>query len=225
MIIKIGHRGAMGYEPENTLISFQKAINLKVDMIEFDVHLCKTGKVVVIHDDKVNRTTDGNGYVSEKSLKELRELNINKNQKIPTLQETLDLIDKKVKVNIELKGKNTAKPVFQIIKKYVNEKGWFYGDFFISSFDLGELTHFYKLIPEAKLGYIIKKPTNLTQLLQNIKLYSVNISVKHLTKDLVNELHKKGIKVFVWTVNDKKEIKRIKSLKVDGIISDYPDRI
>ena len=68
MVSKIGHRGAMGYEPENTLLSFKKAIELNVDMIELDVHVCKTGEVVVIHDDKVDRTTNGKGFVLKKTM-------------------------------------------------------------------------------------------------------------------------------------------------------------
>src|SRR6056297_2287931 len=105
MVLKIGHRGAMGYEPENTLRSFKKAIELNVDMVELDVYVCSSGELVVIHDDKVDKTTNGKGYVSEKSFDELRKLDAGMGEKIPTLQEVLDLIDKRAKVNIELKGK------------------------------------------------------------------------------------------------------------------------
>jgi glycerophosphoryl diester phosphodiesterase len=74
MLTKIGHRGACGYAPENTLLSFQKAIELNVDMVELDVYVCKTGELVVIHDEKVDRTTNGHGYVMEKTFEELRSL-------------------------------------------------------------------------------------------------------------------------------------------------------
>ena len=116
-MIRIGHRGAMGYEPENTLRSFKKALALKVDMIEFDVYVCKTGEVVVIHDDKVDRTTNGKGYVVQKTLQELTSLDAGKGEKIPLLEEALDCINKKVQVNIELKGEGTAEPVYKIIQK------------------------------------------------------------------------------------------------------------
>jgi glycerophosphoryl diester phosphodiesterase len=72
MFLKIGHRGAAGHAPENTLLSFQKAMDLGVDMIELDVYVCKTGELVVIHDEKVDRTTNGTGYVREKTLDELK---------------------------------------------------------------------------------------------------------------------------------------------------------
>ena len=119
-IIKVGHRGAMGYEPENTLRSFKKALELGVDMIEFDVYVCKSGELVVIQDDTLERTTNGKGLVIEKTLAELKELDAGKEEKIPTLEEIMDLADKKVKINVELKGNNTAEPVSDMIENYEN---------------------------------------------------------------------------------------------------------
>jgi len=124
MFLKIGHRGAKGLEPENTLRSFSKAIDFKVDMIELDVRLTKDKKVVVIHGDKLDRTTNGRGRVKEKDLEEIKKLSAGKGERIPTLEETLDLIDKRVKVNIELKGKKIAESVSKIIDKYVKNKKW-----------------------------------------------------------------------------------------------------
>jgi len=102
-MLKIGHRGAKGYEPENTLRSFQKALELNVDAVELDVRRTKDGAIVVIHDAEVDRTTNGKGLVSELTLKEIKELDIEKGEKIPTLEEALDFLDKKVKIFIELK--------------------------------------------------------------------------------------------------------------------------
>ena len=99
MVTKIGHRGAMGYAPENTLKSFKKALELNVDAIELDVYICKSGELVVIHDDKVNRTTNGKGYVAEKTFKELRALDAGEKEKIPELKEVFDLVNKKVNIN------------------------------------------------------------------------------------------------------------------------------
>ena len=89
MITKIGHRGAMGYEPENTLKSFKKALEFDIDAVELDVYVCKSGELVVIHDDKVDRTTNGKGYVIEKTFDELRELDAGQNEKISTSIERL----------------------------------------------------------------------------------------------------------------------------------------
>lgn len=226
MVLRIGHRGAMGYEPENTLRSFKKAIELNVDMVELDVYVCNTGELVVIHDDKVDRTTNGKGYVFEKSFQELRKLDAGKGEKIPSLQEVLDLIDKKVKVNIELKGEKTAKPVLEVIEKYVHEKGWSYENFFISSFNHYELREFNKLNPKVKIGALITGiPIDFAKFAEKVNAYSANISGEFINKEFVQDAHKRGMKVFVWTVNDADDIERIKQLNVDGIFSNFPDRI
>ncbi|MBA6363297.1 glycerophosphodiester phosphodiesterase, partial [Colwellia sp. BRX8-8] len=109
----------MGHEPENTLRSFKKALALNVDAIELDVYVCKTGELVVIHDDKVDRTTNGIGYTEDKTFVELRQLDAGKGELIPTLEEVLDLVDKSVIVNIELKGRSTAIATYQVIDKYI----------------------------------------------------------------------------------------------------------
>src|SRR5690242_11883524 len=92
----IGHRGASGYEPENTLASFKEALALGVDMIELDVYVIKTGELVVMHDSTVNRTTNGTGRVEALSLKELRQLDAGAGEKVPLLSEVLDLVNKAV---------------------------------------------------------------------------------------------------------------------------------
>jgi len=226
MMLKIGHRGAMGYEPENTLSSFKKAIKLNVDMIELDVYVCDTGELVVIHDNKVNRTTNGKGYVLDKSFKELRKLDAGKKQKIPILEEVLDLIDKRIKINIELIGVGTAKPVFEIIEKFVNEKGWSYEDFLISSFNHYELQEFNRLNPKIKIGALIMGiPIDFAKFAEKINAYSVNLSIEFINKEFVKDAHKRGMKVFVWTVDDIDDIERMRQLNVDGIFSNFPDRI
>ena len=134
-MLRIGHRGACGYEPENTLRSFNHAIQLGVDIVELDVHICQSGEIMVIHDIKVDRTTNGTGFVGDKTLDELKTLDAGKGEQIPTLQEVLDQINRRVKVNIELKGNSTAKPVLKLLEKYIKEAGWSYNDFLISSFN------------------------------------------------------------------------------------------
>ena len=154
-MLKIGHRGAMGHEPENTLCSFQKALELGVDMIELDVYVLKTGELVVIHDDKVDRTTNGHGYVIDKSFKEIRSLDAGQGEKIPTLNEVFGLVDKKVPINVELKGEGTAIPVAKLIEQYINDKGWTEEHFLVSSFDHPELKKFKELKPNIRIGALI----------------------------------------------------------------------
>jgi len=226
-MIKIGHRGACGYQPENTLKSFQKALEFKVDMIEFDVQTCKTGELVVIHDAKINRTTNGKGYVKNLTLSELKSLEAGLGEKIPTLEEVLDLIDKKVRVNIELKGVGTAKPVVKLIKRYVKENGWTADHFLISSFNHQELLEFHQLLPAVKIGVLFKKiPNDFTEFSRlNLKAFSVNLSLDYINQKFVNAAQRKGLKVFVYTVNEYNDIERVKNLGVDGIFSNFPDRL
>lgn len=226
MFLKIGHRGAKGLEPENTLRSFSKAIDLGVDMIEFDVRLTKDKKVVVIHDDKLDRTTNGKGLVKEKDLKEIKKLSAGKKERIPTLEETLDLVAKRVKVNIELKGEKTAKPVSKIIDKYLKNKKWPLGYFFVSSFNYQELEDFKKFQPKVKLGIIAEnKETDFLKAAKQLRAFSINLPMELINKKLVKNLHGKGFKIFVWTVNKKSDIIEMKLLEIDGIISDYPNRL
>ncbi len=225
-MIKIGHRGACGYEPENTLRSFAKAITLGVDIIELDVHVCKSGEVVVIHYDKVDYTTNGNGYVYEKTLDELQSLDAGQGEIIPTLEEVLNLIDRQVKVNIELKKPDTVQSVAHIIERYVHKKGWSYDDFLVSSFNHYALQQFHALLPQVDIGaLLIGIPIGFADFAQKVNASIVVVAFHFINQDFVDDAHNREMKVFVFTVNDKDDIQRIKALGVDGIISDYPDRL
>lgn len=222
----IAHRGASGYEPENTLASFKKALSLGVDGIELDVYALQDGTVVVIHDETVDRTTDGSGNVIDKSLAEIKKLDAGDGEKIPTLSEVLDLINRKVCVHIELKGENTAKPVSSIIKEYVSKKNWKYSDFFVSSFDHNELKSFKNLLPQVGIGaLIIGVIKKLDSYKNDMDAESVNIWFHLARKSDIKKAHDIGLKVLVYTVNSKKDIEKMKLYGVDGIITNYPDRV
>ncbi len=226
MVLKIGHRGAAGYEPENTLLSFKKALELNVDLVELDVQICKSGELMVIHDLKVDRTTNGTGYVCEKTFDELRPLDAGKNQAIPTLQEVLELIDKKVRVNIEIKNKGAPGPVFNVIKGYVQRKGWSWDDFLVSSFNHYELQEFSLLGAQIKTGAIIAGiPIGYADCASKLKSHSLHSSKEFINQDLVDDAHKRGLKVYVYTLNEPEDIQKIKLLGIDGIFSNFPDRI
>lgn len=224
--IRIGHRGACGYEPENTLRSFEKAIELGVDMIELDVYQCASHELVVMHDNDVNRTTNGHGPVESKTLAQLKLLDAGKGEKIPTLQEVFDLVNRRVKIDIELKGSHTAQATADLIYCYVNSKGWHFDDFYVSSFDHQELMCFHAACPRVKIGGLYEdsdKP--LAAFKRNYKkFYAIGIAKNSLTQEYIDRAHKKGLKIFVYTVNDADEIKKMKAMGVDGIFSNYPDR-
>ncbi len=225
-IIKVGHRGASGYEPENTLLAFKKAIEIGADMIELDVRRCKSGELVVIHDETVNRTTNGKGEVSEKTLTELKGLEMEKGERIATLEEVLDFLDKKIKVNIELKDKDIAMQARAVIEQYIEENGWTYEDLLVSSFHHEELMQFKLADPEIRIGVLTEiVPPRFLKFAEEIKAYSVNVPINRIRIGFVEDAHKRGLKVFVYAANDSPEIKKAKEIGADYICSNFPDRI
>ncbi len=225
-LLIIGHRGAKGHAPENTLISFQKALDLGVDGMELDVHLSADNQIMVIHDETVNRTTNGDGFVNQLSLQELKSLQIADEHQIPTLAEVLDLVDRKIFINIELKGKHTAKPVLTLIEKYIATKNWRYESFLISSFDWNALQEMHLLNPKIALGVLTETDVDLAiGFAQFIKAKSIHPYFHLLDKENTMLMQQKGFQVFPWTVNEPEDIQKIKSYTVNGIITDFPDRI
>ena len=225
-MLKIGHRGAKGHKAENTLIGFQKAIDLHVNHIELDVHLSADDELMVIHDETIDRTTNGLGFVRQFSLPELKRFSIEKEYHIPTLSEVLELIDQKCAINIELKSFETADKVVTLIEKYVHEKKWNYNQFLVSSFNWNTLKEVALLNPAIPIGVITDTDLDLALAFAKfIQAKSIHPYFHLLTKDNTAQLQQEGFQVFPWTVNEMEDIKKIKTYNVDGIISDYPDRL
>lgn len=225
-ILKIGHRGAKGYEPENTLISFQKALDMHIDGIELDVHLSLDGEIIVIHNETIDRTTNGKGFVNKLSLQELKAFRIENEHEIPTLAEVFDLVRRRCFINIELKGKGTAKPVVELIAHYISEKNWNYTDFLVSSFDWKMLEEVQLLNPKIRIGVLTEEAVeDALAFAKKIKAFSLHPDYSLLSKENVALMQENGFEVYPWTVNSKEDIQKIKSFNVNGIISDFPDRI
>ena len=225
-ILKIGHRGAKGYVAENTLESIQKALDLGVDGIEIDVHVCQTGELVVFHDFTLERLTDSTGEIAMKSLEELKALKINGQYRIPTLLEVLDLIDKKCFLNIELKGDRTAFKTCKSIQLYIETKGWEFEDFIVSSFNHDELQTVFNINKNIPLAVLAETDIDeATNFAETIKAKAINPNYLLLNKSIVKKLQDLGYKVNTWTVNDVDAVALLKTYGVDGIISDFPDRL
>lgn len=225
-LLKIGHRGAKGYVTENTLASIQKAMDLGVDGIEIDIHRCKTGELVVFHDFTLDRLSNGQGDITNFTLSELKALKLKGAYKIPTLVEVLDLVDNKCLLNIELKGIDTVDGVAKIIEAYVNNKSWTYKNILVSSFQHNLLATLRERNQEVPLG--ILTDTNLKEAIdvaKELKARAIHPDFNMLTKEDVAQIKAEGYKVYTWTVNEYKDIERMVHYKVDGIISDFPDRI
>ena len=223
--IRVGHRGAKGYAPENTLKSFQKAIELGVDMVELDVHTCKTGELIVMHDSTVDRTTNGSGHIANLTFDELRSLDAGEGEKIPTVEEVLNLVNKKIRINIEIKSPGIAASLSELIYDYVKNYGWKYEQFLVSSFNINELKIIHNINQNIRTGVNLGFAIDYTNLDKDLKFWSVSLNKKFASKLYIDGAHAIGWKVFVWTVNEKDEIDDLKALEVDGIISDFPDRI
>lgn len=225
-ILKIGHRGAKAHIAENTLESIQKALDFKVDAVEIDVHRCLSGELVVFHDFTLDRTTNGTGEVAEKNLKELKILKVEKQYRIPLLTEVLDLIQGKCRINIELKGSNTAAETVRIIEEYIATGNWDYQDFIVSSFQETELFQVKKLNPKIPVGVLSKASmTEAIELAKKLQAYAVHPSLGIITQKNTREAQNAGFKVNVWTVNETEDISRMKNFGVDGIFSDFPERL
>lgn len=226
LMLKIAHRGAKAYEPENTLQAFQKALDLHSDGIELDVHLSADGHIIVMHDETIDKMTNGKGAINTFTLAELKSFVIADKHQIPTLEEVFDLVDQKCFINVELKNADTSKQVVSLIEKYINEKGWNYEHFIISSFDWNALKEVKNLNPNIPIGVLTEETldTALT-FAESIQAYAIHPDFQLLNKENVQQIQKKGFLVLPWTVNSEEDIRNVKSYNVNGIISDNPDKI
>lgn len=225
-ILIIGHRGAMGYETENTLASIEKALELGVDMIEVDVFQIQSGEIAVFHDERVERLTNGAGSIEEYNYFDMKRLTLDGGHKIPILQDVLKLVDHKVPMNIELKGKGTAGNIHKIISFYTEKRGWEPGQFLISSFDWDELREYRKLAPTGRIAVLTEgDPLEALEVAAELKAEAINPHYTQLNAENVAKIHEAGYKVFTWTVNDPAEFQRLVSIGVDGVFSDFPDRM
>lgn len=225
-VLKIGHRGAKGHIAENTLPSFEKAIALGAEAVEFDVHVCATGELVVIHDFTVDRTTNGSGEVHTMSLDELKSLAVEGEYTIPTLEEVMELLGPDFIMNIEMKGRHTAQPLAALLQRYVAEKGYRYENIIVSSFQYEELKMMSAFNPDVHLGVLTQ--ASVAQAWDwatefNAKALHPHFSL--LTETNVERAREAGFKINTWTVNEPDDIARMKMYGVDGIISDYPERL
>lgn len=218
-MILTGHRGAAKLEPENTLLSMRKAIDLGVDQIEIDVHLTRDQHLVVIHDTTVDRTTDGEGAIADFTLAAVKQLDASKGERIPTLQEVIDLVRGKVVLQIELKGPGTTAPVIEAIKQNSIEN-----EILLTSFVHDRLREARQLNPNLKLGALwAEPPPDACE--QAIDMGAEAIHIQHLNIDsqLVQKAHAHGLKIRAWNPDTVEEIQRVIDLGVDAIGSNRPD--
>jgi len=222
----IGHRGAMGHETENTEASVKKALELGVDMIEIDVFNVSSGETVVFHDETLDRLSNAGGKIEEWNYFDLRKVRLDGGHRIPLLQDVLKLIDHKVRLNIELKGAGTTNRVNFITNYYIENRGWKLSDFIISSFRWDELRAMRKLNPEIPIAILTEEdPADAIAIAKELNAEAINPNFEMLNRENNAAIKEAGFKIYTWTVNEPEDILQMKRFGVDGIITNFPERL
>ncbi len=220
-MIRIGHRGAAGYVLENTLDSIEKAIELGVDYVEIDLRLTRDGHVVVLHDATVDRTTRGHGRLKDLTLAQVKRLKTKDGQHVPTLEDVLKLTDGRVGLMLELKVRGLAKRVTEIV-----ERSGFSSPMIYASFNHKELALIRQILPKATILALFEKgPIRAKTLVATLHPTHVGIRWERITKRSLNASQAAGLHVFVYTVNDADDIRRMNAMGVDGTVSDWPGQL
>lgn len=221
-ILRIGHRGAAGYAPENTLAGIWKARSLCIDMVEVDVRMTSDGRLVLLHDETMDRTTNTTGWLRQLSLEQVRQLNAGNSERIPTLEEALEAAGNTLGMVLELKEAGIGMDAVSVVRRSRFEETVIY-----ASFLYDELTRVRSADPTAAVMLLLGEPLHTTSLEGAVTLRAshVGFSYPTLTPELVKTCHEAGFVVCAYTVNDPPAIRHVRDLRVDGIISDFPDRI
>ena len=233
MVLKIAHRGFSSISPENSIESFKKAASLGIDMVEFDVHQTKDGHIVVMHDENLYRTIKRKGRIKDLKLEEIRKFHLMNGEPVPTLKEVIKVVKDKCGLNTDIKSQEITNKILAIIKEEKIENKVILSSFYSNVIKLikkkepGIKTCF--LVADKKIKIIILYlfrpvlPYLFVSIAKKIKTDSMGLHYKLVTDKIIQSLHKNNIKIGVWTVNTKKDFKKMQLLGVDAIISDYPD--
>jgi glycerophosphoryl diester phosphodiesterase len=240
----IAHRGASGSAPENTLSAFKKALEIGVDYVELDIHLSKDGEIMVIHDPTLERTTNGTGAVQDKTLAELQQLDAGswygdafKNEPLPTLRQVLELVNGRAKVLIEIKGPpkeglyaGIEQKTLDLIKEF-NAYSWcemqsFHPEVVENWLAIDSQVTVYQLIVGAMAGISYDDQVRWGNGSgSGARVAGINPSKKFARAKYIKKLHKAGYVCFVWTVNETEDMQTLMRKGVDGIITNYPEKL
>ena len=213
----IGHRGAAALEPENTLLSIERAMDIGVDAVEIDVHLSKDNELVVMHDATVDRTTNGTGPVSGYTVQEIKRLDAGKGEAIPTLQKVIDFIDRRVMLVIELKEEGTERPVVDlIIQNNLFDKAC------VISFWHRLVKTVKEMDSRIKTGVLLVGSPVDTCIATQASADALVMKYTFVDREFVKIVHKKGLKVFIWNIDDQDLLKPYVDMGVDAIGSNDP---
>lgn len=228
----VAHRGFSMAAPENTMPSFQKAIEAGANMLEMDVMLTGDNHVIVFHDFSVGRTTNGTGLVKKLNLSHIRSLDAGMwfshkyvSEQVPLLDEVLELARGKVRLNVEMKHRrrNGAAALVDRCLKIV-DRHRMNDDVLFSSFNLEALRHLHDRSPHLRIAPLYRHNLNPTRRSFPLRYGAQGVVLNHLflNRATVDQFHRLGIHVFVYTVNNLRRIEKMFRIGVDGIVSDNP---
>jgi glycerophosphoryl diester phosphodiesterase len=235
-VLVTAHRGLSGEAPENTLPAFKKAIEVGSDMIELDVRFSKDGQMVVIHDDTLDRTTNGRGKVSDYTLKELKQLDAGSwfapqfsGEQIPTLKEVLELARGKILINIEIKDDSPGQyKITDLADRALQEvkKAGMAGRVIFSSFYPSSLQRIGESDPRIGVALLYHRDWNSLREVVGDRFFLVlNLRHSFLTREKIRRIHQEGMKVNTYTVNSEEEMEKFIGWGIDGIITNHPDKL
>jgi glycerophosphoryl diester phosphodiesterase len=226
-VLNIAHRGASGRFPENTLNAFGAAIDVGAQMCELDVQITSDGAVGEIHDETVDRTTDGRGVVRAMTLDELKRLDAGARygseftgERIPTLDEVLAMTDGRCGLNIEIKSAGVERKVCDLIVEHRALT-----TAMVSSFDLDALAILRHFEPRVRIGLLGQWPARLVGAAFEMRADAINPRSDIVTEDLCIAAHQRNLSVYTWTVDEPEEMRRLIAFGVDGIMTNYPERL
>ena len=231
---KIAHRGASGEYPENTRVAFEKAIEARADMIELDCQLTQDGHVVVFHDERLTRTAGVRSAVKNSTLAQLKKLDVGqwrtksfKGERILTLEEALEIIVGNVDLCLEIKSFPGSPPGIELKLLFILSHYDYLDRTVLSSFDYRALARVRELAPEAALGIIYGLSTGTDPFVAAGQLGAASIHARKelASREFLARAWDEGLDVYVWTVNETREMEAFAALGVQGLISDYLEKL
>lgn len=214
-----GHRGASALAPENTLASFARGVALGVDGVELDVRLTSDGEVVVLHDERLERTTNGVGRVCETPFRALRRLDAGNGERVPTLEEVFDAVPQHVAVNVELKAPGTALAVVEVLAQARQP-------LLVSSFDHAELGRFHAAMPQVACAPLAARwRDNLVAVASSLGACCINLADRVATPRRLASIAEHGFGCLVYTVDNAARAGQLRATGAAGVFTNRPDRI
>ncbi|WP_227394805.1 glycerophosphodiester phosphodiesterase [Jeotgalibacillus aurantiacus] len=230
-MVAVAHRGAASYAPENTMAAFQKGLEFGADFLEADVHMSKDGELIIMHDESVDRTTNGSGLIRDLTLEQIKELEAGSHfhpdffgEPVMTLDELLEAFYGKIGLVIEIKHPSLYpgidEKVVELLSQYPSTES-----IIVQSFDIDTMKRIHELDPDLQIAVLMKasfvpiSPGKLDELTSFADYINFNISF--VSRRTVNEVHERDGKVLVWSKKDKRLIQKAVFYEVDGIITDF----